>query len=218
MIEAKFRVKGILLDLDGTLVDSREAYLEAARRAFQALKQEFPGAEVALEIPRFLERQMQLGGLLKVDVKKFLDVYLSAYSLVTAEKTRLLPGVSEALKILAGKAKLGLITMRCVPKTSVLDELERFGISDYLSCVVVASDDCKPKPSPEALLKCAEAWDVELGDCVMVGDSVSDLRAGRAAGVKTVAVLSGLYSGEELALEKPDLILKNVTLLPEFIE
>ena len=137
---------------------------------------------------------------------------------MTGEKTNLFPGVSEALKILAGKAKLGLITMRCVPQISVLDELKRFGVLDYFSCVVAASDDCKPKPSPEALLKCAEALNVELGDCVMVGDSVSDLRAGRAAGVKTVAVLSGLYSGEGLALEKPDLILKDVTLLPEFIE
>jgi len=218
MIEAKFGAKGILLDLDGTIVDSREAYLEAARRAFGVLEQEFPGAEVALEIPRFLERQMPLGALIKVDVERFLEVYLPTYYLVTGERTRLWPGVSDALKVLARRSKLGLITMRCVPKLSIVDELERFGVAKYFECVVAASDDCKPKPSPEALLKCVKALDLEVGDCVMVGDSVSDVRAGKAARVRTVAVLSGLFSREELAVEKPDLILKDASLLPEFIE
>jgi phosphoglycolate phosphatase-like HAD superfamily hydrolase len=44
------------------------------------------------------------------------------------------------------------------------------------------------------------------------------VRAGKAAGAKTVAVLSGLFSRGELASEKPDLILKDVSLLPDFIE
>jgi phosphoglycolate phosphatase len=214
----KLRAKGILLDFDGTLVNSREAYFAAARAAFQALGLGQPGEKVALEIPRSLERKKPLDKVLEVDREKFLGVYLGTYYSVTAEKTHLLPTVSAALKTLCEKAKLGLITMRCVPKEDIVCELKRFKVWRYFSCVMAASDACEPKPSPEALLKCAEALGLPIGDCVMVGDSVSDVRAGKAAGAKTVAVLSGLFSREELAGEEPDLILKDVSLLPDFIE
>jgi phosphoglycolate phosphatase-like HAD superfamily hydrolase len=53
---------------------------------------------------------------------------------------------------------------------------------------------------------------------VVVGDSVVDIRAGKNAGAKTVAVLSGIFSREELEKEKPDLILESVKELPDFIE
>jgi phosphoglycolate phosphatase len=214
----RLRVKGILLDFDGTIVDSREAYFVAAKAAFRAMGLGQPGEKVALEIPRSLERKQPLDQVMEVDREKFLGVYLGTYYSVTAEKTHLLPDVSTALKTLCEKAKLGLITMRCVPKEGIVYELRRFKIWRYFSCVMVASDTCESKPSPEALLKCAEVLGLPIGDCVMVGDSVSDVRAGKAAGAKTVAVLSGLFSRGELASEKPDLILKDVSLLPDFIE
>jgi len=55
-------------------------------------------------------------------------------------------------------------------------------------------------------------------DCVIVGDSVVDVKAGKSAGAQTVAVLSGLYSKEELARESPDLILKDISELPVFLD
>jgi phosphoglycolate phosphatase-like HAD superfamily hydrolase len=60
--------------------------------------------------------------------------------------------------------------------------------------------------------------DLRICDCVMVGDSISDIRAGKNAGAKTVAVLSGLFSREELAREQPDLILSDATALPNLIQ
>ena len=62
------------------------------------------------------------------------------------------------------------------------------------------------------------ALDVDICDCVIVGDSVIDVRAGKAAGTKTVAVLSGLFSYDELSSEQPDLILDNVTKLPDYVD
>ena len=52
----------------------------------------------------------------------------------------------------------------------------------------------------------------------MAGDSVNDIRAGKAAGARTVALLSGLFEQQELALESPDLMLLDVTVLSEFIK
>jgi HAD superfamily hydrolase (TIGR01509 family) len=218
MNENKLKVKGILFDLDGTIVDSREAYLEAAKTAFQAIGQKPPVTQTALEIPKRLEQNQPIDDITRTNPQQFLAIYLKTYYAITQEKTKLIPNVSTTLKILSKKAKLALITMRFVPKETIINELEHFNIAKYFTYVVTALDTHKPKPSPEALIKCVRALDVQICDCIIVGDSVSDVRAGKAAGARTVAVLSGLFSHEELAKENPDLILKDVTYLPKFIE
>lgn len=218
MQEKGLKAKGIFLDLDGTIVDSTEAYIEAARVAFQTIGQKPPGKETALEIPKRLEQGLSITDITNCESKEFLDVYLKTYYSITRQKTKLIPNVSSALGALAEKNKLVLLTMRCVPKRSLMRELEFFGVSKYFACVVTALDSFKPKPSPEALISCVGALDVELSGCLIVGDSVNDIRAGKAAGVRTVAVLSGLFRCGELAREEPDLILDDVTALPRFVE
>jgi phosphoglycolate phosphatase len=214
----KLKPEGIFFDLDGTIVDSREAYYEAARIAFQTMGQEIPEKELVLEIPRKLERKQSINDVIKGESHKFLSVYLDAYYSITTEKTKLLPNVSTTLETLSTKAKLALVTMRAFPKENIMKELEAFEIAKYFTYVVTALDTHKPKPSPEALMKCVKALNVQISDCVIAGDSISDIRAGKAAGIKTVAVLSGLFSRRELAQENPDLIIKDVTVLPKFIE
>ena len=214
----KLKVKGILFDLDGTIVDSKEAYIDAARAAFESTGQKLPEARDALEIPRRLEQNLPISDIVKGDMRSFLDVYLKTYYNVTKFKTKPVPNVQSTLEVLSKKAKLALITMRFVPKTAVLEELEQFGLVQYFTYVVTALDTHKPKPSPEALIKAVKALDINMCDCVIVGDSVTDVKAGQAAGAMTVAVLSGLFSRGELAKEKPDLILKDVTELPLFLD
>ncbi len=217
MIENGFKAKGIFLDLDGTIVDSTEAYLEAARVSFQAIGQAPPPKETALEIPRRLEQGFAINDIIYGDPKRFLSTYLKTYYLITRQKTKLIPNVKAALEALAEKKKLALITMRHVPKQSVIEELEFFGISRYFTHVVTALDTAKPKPSPEALLSCVRALDVDISDCIIAGDSVNDVRAGKAAGAVTVAVLSGLFRSGELAKEEPDLIVNDLTALPNIL-
>lgn len=215
---AKFKVMGIFFDLDGTIVDSREAYYEAARIALEAMEQKPIGKEAALEIPRRLERGQPITDVIKSDAHKFLQIYLSTYYSITVEKTKLFPHVSTALETLSTKAKLALITMRAFPKANIINELEAFGVAKYFTYVMTALDTHKPKPSPEALVRCVKALDFQTCDCIIVGDSISDIRAGKAAGTKTAAVLSGIFSYQELAKENPDLIIKDVTELPVFIK
>ncbi|MGB9842104.1 MAG: HAD family hydrolase [Candidatus Bathyarchaeales archaeon] len=217
MVEVKLRAKGIFFDLDGTIVDSRDAYLEAAKTAFQAMGLKPPTLATALEIPRRLEQNQPINDIIKVDPSRFLPVYLSAYYAVSAEKTKPIHGIDATLELLFKKAKLALITMRNVPGKAVAAELERFGIAKYFTYIITAQDTHKPKPSPEALIKIVRELDVQMCDCVIVGDSVNDIKAGKAAGTKTVAVLSGLFTCEELAREKPDLILEDATKLPDHI-
>ncbi|MGB9714499.1 MAG: HAD family hydrolase [Candidatus Bathyarchaeales archaeon] len=216
---AKLKVKGLLLDLDGTIVDSREAYLEAAKKAFTAIGEKNFDAKIVMEIPRRLEQNLPINDIVKAaDTQKFLDVYLKAYYRITAEKTKPMPNVQDSIKKLAEKTKLALITMRYVPREKIIEELEKFGLAKYFLHVTTALDTHSPKPSPEALIKCAEKLRIKTCDCAVVGDSVADVRAGKNAGAKTVAVLSGIFSRRELAKEKPDLILESLSQLPNFLE
>ncbi|MGA3060314.1 MAG: HAD family hydrolase [Candidatus Bathyarchaeia archaeon] len=212
------KAKVIFLDLDGTIVDSKEAYIEAARIAFQALGKKPLESKIAFEIPRRLERGLTISDLIDGGTQKFLSKYFEAYYSITREKTKLIPNVSATLETLSAKTKLVLITMRYVPRQTIIKELEWFGISKYFTHFVTALDTSKPKPSPEALIACVQAIGVETRECLIAGDSVNDVRAGKAAGARTVAVLSGLFQCEELFKESPDLIINDVNALPKFIK
>jgi phosphoglycolate phosphatase-like HAD superfamily hydrolase len=218
MSNTRLKVRGILLDLDGTILDTRDAYIEAAKNAFSALGQDLPDNGVALEIPKRIEQKLPFTDLMNVEPQKFLNSYLKAFYDISGGKTKPMPYIASALEKLSGKAKLAIITMRFVPKEVIIRELQQFHLDKYFTHVVTALDTHKPKPSPEALIKAVKALDMQMSDCVIVGDSVIDVQAGKAAGIKTVAVLSGLYSREELAQTDPNLIINNVAELPQFIE
>lgn len=219
MRNQKFKAKGILFDLDGTIVDSKQAYVAALKAAFLSVGQKIVDIEIATEIPKRLEQNLPINDMLQgIDVQKFLNVYLTTWYQATATKTKPIPGVSETLEKLSKKAKLALITRRNVPKQDVIHEMRKLDLAKYFQHVITGRDKCNPKPSPEALIRCAEKLDVKVSECIFVGDSVADVRAGKNAGAKTVAVLSGIFSRKELEKEKPDLILENVNQLPDFLE
>ena len=217
MNAADLRVQGIIFDLDGTIVDSRNAYMEAARTTFRALGQEPPAPEILLEIPRSLELRQPISNIVKFHFRKFLNLYLKTFYATTKERTKLIPNIPVTLEKLSGKIKLAMVTMRYVPRQVILEELVYFGIAQHFLHVVTALDTREPKPAPEALIKTSQAIDVPIHDCVIVGDSVCDIRAGKAAGAKTAAVLSGLFSCAELAREHPDLILKDAAAIQNFV-
>jgi phosphoglycolate phosphatase len=214
----KINAKGIFLDLDGTIVDSTGSYIEAARITFKALGKNVPQPSILLEIPRRIEQRQSIDDLTHGNTKQFMAIYLKAYYSISETQTKLLPNVASTLKILAERSKLALITMRHCPNQVIYKELDYLGVAKYFSQIVTAMDTPQPKPSPQALLQSAEILKLNLNDCIVVGDSINDVRAGKAAGAKTVALLSGLYQKEELAKESPDLILPDVNSLPDFIQ
>lgn len=219
MDDKKCQVKGILLDLDGTIVDSRRAYLNAAETAFSTLGVEIHDIRVVTEIPRRMEQKLPVNDLLEgIDVEKFLKVYLDAYYRATAEKSRPMPNISDTLRKLSRAAKLAVVTMRHVSKQKIAEELENYGLAEYFVDIVTALDTPSPKPSPDALMISCQKIGVEPEDCLVVGDSVADIRAGKKARIRTVALSSGLFSAEELKRENPDILLDNIGSLPDFLE
>jgi phosphoglycolate phosphatase len=220
MSRLKLRVKAVFFDLDGTIVDSKKAYLIAMKTALSKLrKQKAVNYELVTEIPRRLEQKLPIDDVIPgINVNKFLEIYLDAYYQATSTWATLIPNVSNVLEKLSGRVKLALITMRYVPQAKVTEELARFDLAKYFQYVVTGFDTHDPKPSPEALIMCAKQLNTKVNECAVVGDSVADVRAGKNAGTKTVAVLSGIFSRRELERENPDLILESVKDLPDCIE
>jgi HAD superfamily hydrolase (TIGR01509 family) len=216
MTSDKLDVKGILFDLDGTILDTKPAYLETAKIAFEATGQERPEKAVALEIPKRIEQRKLIDDIVKVDTKAFLNVYLQTFYKISSSNTKPFPNVDSTLEKLAQKAKLAVITMRFVHRDVIIHELEQFRLSHYFMHILTALDT-KPKPSPEALFAAVTAMSLQMRDCIIVGDSVIDVKAGKAAGAKTVAVLTGLYSQTELLNAEPDFVINDVSELCNII-
>jgi len=217
-------VKALLLDLDGTLVDSTEALKEAGRAGFAAIGfANYDDDKIAFEVARRLEQDLSIDDLFsgfkmgREVEERFLPAYLNAYYSSVISKSKLFPKTKETLQALSQHFQLALITLRYVAREQVLDELWHLGIKKYFHVVVTALDVEKPKPFPDALHAAAKKLHTTIGECAIVGDSVVDIRAGKAAGAKTIGVLTGLFSRQELEKHKPDLIVEDVNSLLDLL-
>lgn len=224
LTKSMIKVRALLLDLDGTLVDSSEALKDAGRAGFVALgMSDFNDDKVAFEVARRLEQDVAIDDLFsefhrgKEVEERFLPAYLDAYYSAVMCKGRPFPKTKETLQVLSTRFPLALITLRYVMREQIIDELKHLGLRRFFRVVVTTLDVEKPKPSPEALLVAARKLRVPITNCAIVGDSIVDIQAGKAAGAKTIAVTTGLFTRRELEAQKPDLILENLAFLPRHL-
>jgi phosphoglycolate phosphatase len=220
----RLRVKALLLDLDGTLVDSSEALKEAGRAGFIALGLlDVHDEKIAFEVARRLELDMPIDDLFskfhvtKEVEERFLPAYLTAYYSAVTSKSKPFPQTKRTLQYLSQHFPLALITLRYVVREQILDELNHLGLAKFFRAVVTTLDVEKPKPFPDALLVAARKLRVPISECAIVGDSIIDIQAGKAAGAKTIAVLTGLFSRAELEAQNPDLVTDALKHLPACI-
>jgi len=214
-------VKALLLDLDGTLVDSSEALREAGKAGFIAIGlRDVRDEKIAFEVARRLEQDLPIDDLFsefhvtKEVEEHFLPAYLTAYYSAVTSKSKPFPQAKRTLQNLSQHFPLALITLRYVVREQVLDELNHLGLAKFFRTVVTTLDVKKPKPFPDALLVAARKLHVPINECAIVGDSIIDIQAGKAAGAKTIAVLTGLFSRAELEAQKPDLVIDAIARLP----
>ena len=223
MVKQKLEARALLIDLDGTIVDSLEAFAEAAETAISTITGNQSSEDAGLELARCLQCNLPLdeffdrnnvdGALREV----FLTLFLQSFYKIALSKTKLFPNVEKTLRKLSRNFLLALITRRRVPKRLVKKELERLHLDSYFTVIVTSLEVERPTPFPDAILKAADELQMPTYDCVVVSDSGVDIQAGKSVGAKTVAVLSGLFKKEDLKKEMPDLIMKDITHLPEYL-
>jgi len=188
----------LLLDLDGTVIDSTEAILESFYTALN--KFGFDGVEkeqIVKQIGYPLDVMFENVGVEKEKVWDYVSAYKEHYRKISKEKTFMLPNATEAIKEASKFARLGVVTTKTARYSKEL--LEHFGVMEYFEVLVGREDVTNPKPSSEPIDKALLAMKVtDRNSVFMIGDTKLDLLAAQNAVVKGIGVLSGYGSKEEL--------------------
>jgi HAD superfamily hydrolase (TIGR01509 family) len=116
----------------------------------------------------------------------------------SAREFLLIPGVDEMLKQLHGRYPMSVVSAR--DEHGTMTFLERFDLVKYFDVIVTGLSAEHTKPYPDPVLLAAHKMNVLPENCLMVGDTTVDIRAGKSAGAQTVGVLCGF--GEEPELRK----------------
>jgi phosphoglycolate phosphatase len=201
----------ILLDIDGTLVDSQDFIVEAQRRAFAAHGLPTPERERALSVVglSLLEAFTVLVGK-DAPVEKLAQAYRTAWHEMRGDPAFLDPFFEGALDfvqslIARGDVKLGIATGKA--RRGVVHLMDRTGWHDHFVTVQTA-DDHPSKPAPDMILKAMEETGTAPHHTVMIGDTSFDMAMAKAAGVHAIGVAWGyhqrdtlLHAGAELVVE-----------------
>ena len=135
----------------------------------------------------------------------------------TSKRSVLYPGVPAALDCLKSAGyKLGCVTNKAARFTEPL--LRDLGVRDAFSIVVSGDTLPRKKPHPQPLLHAAEFFAVAPEDSLMVGDSVSDVKAARAAGFQIVCMSYGYNHGMDIRDAGPDAVIDSMMELRGLLE
>jgi len=132
------------------------------------------------------------------DAKKLHDEYIPYSANIMREKTELYPGVTEGLAALHAKGIL-LSVLSLKASDQIWRPLERAGVDKYIHSVIGPDEVEKHKPEPDGIYYLSEKTGIALSDILYVGDSVTDMKTARNAGVDFAAVCTGAVSKEEFA-------------------
>jgi phosphoglycolate phosphatase len=216
--------KMILIDVDGTLVDSVPDLAYCVDEMMQRLGRSAWGEDkvrdwVGNGVERLVRRALvgQLNG--EPDEAEFEQAYplfLELYAENTSQRSCLYPGVREGLDYLkAAGYRLGCVTNKAEQFTLPL--LRDLGIHDDFEIIIAGDTLPKKKPDPLPLLHAAEQLGVAPVDALMLGDSQSDVKAARAAGFQIVCMSYGYNHGEDIHNYNPDAVIDSMTEIREWL-
>jgi phosphoglycolate phosphatase len=219
------RPQMILLDLDGTLIDSVpdlafcvDAMMERLGRPphGEAEVRKWVGNGVQRLVRRALVGQLD-GDPPEADYERAYPIFIELYRESTSRHSVLYPGVREGLDHLTAEGyPLGCVTNKAAQFTEPL--LRDLGIRDAFGIVISGDSLPRKKPDPLPLLHAAEHFGVRPEDALMVGDSVSDVKAARAAGFGIVCMSYGYNHGRDIREAEPDAVMDSLVELRDLLE
>ena len=225
-------IRGVIFDKDGTLFDFQSTWgiwtaqilariagsdgvlLEQLARSLgydRKTRKVKPGSVIVAGTPMQIAAviqdhipgmgQSQICGWLNQEAETAPQVLVTDLHILTAELRRIDLGLCVMTNDAEGPARAHLASVQAL---------------DLFDLVIGSDSGFGAKPQAAPLLALADTMDIPAAACVMVGDSTHDLSAGRAAGMRTVAVLTGLAEAAELT-RLADAVLPDVSHLPAWI-
>ncbi|RLF55286.1 MAG: hypothetical protein DRN13_00665 [Thermoplasmata archaeon] len=176
------RIKAVLFDLDGVLIDSLDAWWLALNEALRRY-----GFE-EIDKKEFIERYWGNDLYSNLDRANLpLEVGLTCSKLYMnyIDMIRLHPSAIEILESMEG-IKKGLITN--TPRDCTEMVLKRFDLEKYFDVVITGDDVSRGKPDPEIIVKACDHLNVKPQEVVVIGDTDNDLKAARSAGCSVIGI------------------------------
>lgn len=216
--------RAILFDLDGTLLDTDDVLVEQiARRMcpFPFMCRLYDSKKLARRLVMTGEKPISLlsgvlGAIGLEDKAYALAEWLRVVSgRREPERYVTVQGVIQFIKEASQEYDLGITTTRSRQDTEAF--LKKFELEGYFKAVVTRQDVKKLKPHPESIRKAAAEIGCAPEQCIVVGDTTMDLRAGKKAGALTVGVLCGFGERTDLERIAPDLIVDSTAQLGEHL-
>jgi HAD superfamily hydrolase (TIGR01509 family) len=223
---------GILLDLDGTIVNSmvpmEDAFISISSKLGVKIddkQRSRIGRDLRIIIggrtSRFSELKFlwRIGRIMKLPWWRRIILLLASYSKLKqiARSSPPVEGATEAIKKLRQNQtiRLGLVTSR-----SRKDAIEKLCDLNILDCfhAIVTRDEVKSfKPSAEQVRLAANILNLATEQCVLVGDMPTDIEAAKQASALSIAVDTGIFN-DEVKSQNPDLIINSVAELPNWLD
>ncbi len=145
-----------------------------------------------------------------------IAAYMYSQFKIYKENSQIYPFSDKIIKFLAAKGKkIAMLSNNL--RSSVEESLTKFGLKQYFTEILGANDTDKLKPEPDGLFKIMKDQSINPKRTLFIGDMKTDIQAGKAAGIKTLCVASGLNKKEELIMEKPDYIVDDMVGLARMI-
>ncbi len=203
-----------LIDLDGTLVDSVPDLAWCTDQTMLTLGMPVHGeAKVRTWVGNGVERLIKRALINQLDGEpaealyaKAAPIFMELYAENTSKRSQLYPAVEQGLQWLKQQGiHLGCVTNK--DEQFTLPILNNLGIHDYFELVVSGVSLPQKKPYPAPLLYAASYFNIEQRRALMIGDSVSDVKASRAAGFQIVCMSYGYNHGNDIRSANPDAVI-----------
>ena len=210
-------IKAVTIDLDGTLLDTIPDLAAAANMMLRALERPaLPEILIRTFVGKGIGNLVQrtLAGSLDVEVDpaslaRGLDIFERCYDEVNGRHTTIYRGVEAGLTLFAAKGfRLACVTNKSTRYTLPL--LEMVGLAAHFEQVVAGDTLSQKKPDPAPLLHACEVFGIAPADMLMIGDSINDTQAARAAGCPVFCVSYGYNEGLDVRSLDTDAVVETL--------